>query len=151
MKKIIIALGAYVAGNVVSSVFNEKSGKTLKKDMKKGQEEGKEKSEVLVENFLKTQEKFLLAAKKFVLSTDEYQALVEHKEKVLSEAQKYIDEGKKAMSNVAGKTQSAQKKLEKTYEEYSNGAVKRFPKAGKKFLGNVKESLKEAFDEVRKG
>lgn len=73
----------YIAGGLVSSMYSQKRGVTLRKDMKEARESGEWSLKVLVDNFVATHANMIDDIKDEVMSEENIEVFNEHKEEVI--------------------------------------------------------------------
>ncbi|NDK08779.1 hypothetical protein EOM39_06085 [Candidatus Gracilibacteria bacterium] len=155
MKKLFYLAMGYLAGSAVFSLYSDKKGKDLKKDIKKASENGKHDPKmVLLENFIETHKNFFNDLKDIVDTKENRQYLKDKKEEVLDLIDRYKDDsemmidqlkgkGKKYMSEVSEKLEEFYKEKKKEGEEYlSSIGSKEDVTTFKEKLGLVYEDLK---------
>ena len=115
-KKLALLAAGYVAGNVVSSLYNAKKWKDVKKTVAKAKQSGENEKSVIINNIIDTHKNFFEDVKG-LLSEDNQKLLESKKVDVLKVVDSFKVEWDKLLKGVWWKTAWARSKLEKLYDE----------------------------------
>lgn len=121
MKKLLYLVAWYLAWNAVSSMYWNKKGKDIKKDMKKATENKEDPVKVLLNNFMETHKNFFSDLKEKLESDEAKQFFNEKKEEVYTLIERYRTDSEWLIEEIKGKwkeyTKLASEKLEEFYKE----------------------------------
>lgn len=143
-KKLLLILWGYVAWNIVSSIYNDKKWKDLRKEIKVAKTSWTGSNRIVVDNFIETHKNILESLKKDIL-TDENIALFHEKK---DEAIKVVEEYKKSsedfIKNIKDKwtdfIDSKKEEISDIYDEKKSNFDKAKIKAPKK-IKKIKDNL----------
>jgi gas vesicle protein len=91
-RKLFYILSGYALGSIISSLYTDKKGSELRKDLEKAKQAGKDLKKVLFSNFVHTQKKFIDDMQEKVL-TEERQDFIDTKREELEKlVAKYREE-----------------------------------------------------------
>ncbi len=115
-RKIALLAAGYVAGNIVSSLYNSKKWKDLKKTAIKAKESGENDKSVIINNIIDTHKNFF-EDMKTMLSEDNQKLLDKKKVQILSVVDSFRSEWDKLIKEVGGKTSSISTRVQDLYDE----------------------------------
>lgn len=120
-RKLFYILSGYALGSIISSLYTDKKGNELRKDLEKAKQAGKDLKKVLFSNFIHIQKKFFN----------------DMQEKVLTEErQDFIDTKREELEKLVAK-----------YKEEWEELVKTLQKKGKLYASDISAKVEEFFSE----
>lgn len=129
-RKILFLAAGYFAGNVVASMYGNKSKKAKKL-------QSKEDAKMMVENFIETQKNFIADVEKKYISDENREVLAEKKKNFLSFAEKYIKQWEKLLEEMK-KNENVQSGAKKA-KSYANKASEK----GRELIAKAGEKMKK--------
>lgn len=114
-RKLALLAAGYVAWNVVSSLYNAKKGKDLKKTIGKAKQAGENDKSVIINNIIDTHKNFFDDIK-WMLSEENQKLLETKKLDVLKIVDSFKSEWDKLVKGVGWKTTWMTNKLQKLYD-----------------------------------
>ena len=115
-RKIALLAAGYVAGNIVSSLYNSQKWKDVKKTVSKARKAGEDDKTVIIHNIIDTHKNFFEDVKG-MLSEDNQKLLEKKKSQVLGVVDSFKSEWDKLLKDAAGRTNSVSTKVQKLYDE----------------------------------
>ena len=115
-RKIALLAAWYVAGNIVSSLYNSQKWKDVKKTVSKARKAGEDDKTVIIHNIIDTHKNFFEDVKG-MLSEENQELLEKKKTQVLSVVDSFKSEWDKLLKDVGGKTTSVTTKVQNLYDE----------------------------------
>lgn len=151
-KKFFLIATGYIAGGLVSSLYNKKKSKDLKTELKDGKKNWGWEFKVLLANFLDTHKNFLSDIEKEMLS-DKNKALFNAKKSlVLKTVDEYKLEGNKIFEElqVQGKSYFAEasNELKKLYEE-KKSELESVEEISPDKISEIKNNLLGVYEEIK--
>lgn len=151
-KKFFLLAAGYIAGWVVSSLYNKKKPKDLKAELKQGKENGEWEFKVLLNNFVDTHKNLLADIEAEIMSDKNKAIFLEKKAQLLEIADMYKAEGNRLLEELKhnGKTYlvEASEKLETLYKE-KRAELEDLKEISPEKALELKGNLLEAFEEIR--
>lgn len=129
-RKILFLAAGYVAGNVVSSLYNSKKGKEVQADIKKAKKQGNE-SEVFISHILETQKNLFSDLGKMIPK--------EHKKTFESKKQELLD----IFTNLKQQGAQVLKDIEQTSSQQVAQWAKKVSSTAKKLSDTAEEIEKK--------
>ena len=115
-RKIALLAAAYLAGNVVSSVYSSKKWKDVKIAASKAKESWESDKTVIIHNIIDTHKNFFEDVKE-MLSEDNQKLLEKKKSQILWVVDSFKSEWDKLLKDVGGKTSSVTTRVQKLYDD----------------------------------
>lgn len=126
-KKIFFLAAGYIAGNIVSTLYNSKSKKAQKM-------QSREDAKMMLDNFLQTQKNLLWDLENKFLSDENKDTFTQKKKEFWELSKKYIEMWEKFLSEIS-KNQQVQSAQEK-----GKDAVRKWIKKWKKLLADLQDN-----------
>ena len=152
-KKNIFLLAAwYVAGWIISSLYNKKKPSELKKDLEKSKNKWEGEFKVMFDNFVATHSNLLKDLKSHVMTDDNKKLFNEKKEDLLKVVDTYKIQGLELADELKVKWKDfiveASDSLEKLYEEKKE-EIDALKDIAPEKLEELKDSAKDVYKEVK--
>ena len=153
-KKNIFLLAAwYIAGGIISSLYNKKRPEELKKDLEKSRKKWEWDFSVMLENFIETQWNLLEDLKSHVMTKKNKKLFNEKKAELLKLVDIYKKEWLGLVEELKVKwkdyLEEASDNLEKLYEEKKD-EIDSLKEVAPSKAKELKANLKQTFEEIKK-
>ena len=152
-KKNIFLLAAwYVAGWIISSLYNKKKPSELKKDLQKSKKEWEGEFKVMVDNFMDTHSNLIKDLKSHVMTDDNKKLFNEKKDDLLKVVDTYKIQGLELADELKAKWKDfiveASDSLEKLYEEKKD-EIDLLKDSAPEKMEELKNSAKDVYDDIK--
>ncbi|MCP4522804.1 MAG: hypothetical protein GY828_01145 [Candidatus Gracilibacteria bacterium] len=151
-KKFFLVAAGYIAGGIVSSLYNKKKPKELKQELLEKKEAGEGEFKLLLANFVDTHKNLLLDVEKSILSDENKALFNEKKAELLKIADIYKAEGNNLLLELQSKGKDylveASDKLEKLYKE-KKGELESIKEVSPEKASELKDNLFQAFQDIK--
>lgn len=151
-KKFFLLAAWYIAGNVVTSLYNKKKPKDLRKEIEEGKQAGKSEISIIMANFVETHKNVLEDLEQTIMSDKNKAFFLEKKAQLLEIAEGYKIEGLKLLAEVQEKGKShlveVSDKLEKLYLEKKD-ELNELKEISPEKVQELKANLLVTFEELK--
>ncbi len=153
-KKIFLLAAGYIAGNVVSSLYNNKKGKDVQTALKKAKKTGEDEKKVLIDNVVNTQRNFFEDLKKNFFTEENKNKILAKKDDFMVLVDTYTKDSEKFIADMKklGKdhTATTQKKVEKMYQEAKTEITKKMKDISPETMDEIKGKLLNSYEDIKK-
>ena len=152
-KKIITLAVWYVAGSLITSLFNEKKWASFKKELEKAKNDWKDTKKMVLDNFIETQKKFLDSLKSEVMTEENIEYVKWKKKELETLVDDYKAEWVKLLDELKWKGEdyldTSKVKLEELYNSKKSEIAQLKWEAPEK-IEELKNMLLNMFEDIKK-
>lgn len=147
-KKLFYILSGYAIGSIVASLYNDKKGNELRKDLEKAKQSWKNLKKILFSNFMGIQKRFFRDLEEKVLTEERQEYIDSKKEEVKKMIEKYREEWEELVKTLQKKWKLYASDVSKKVEEFFNEKVEEGEETLKHFGEVVVEEFKDKLSQV---